>query len=156
MTYPPEQQHPTYQPPQPAGSNVTDYIGPALGILGALMVIAGSLMPWGTVRSVFGSVSINGTDGDGVLTLGAGVAVAAVAALTGLVEQRWLWITQVVLTVGVGALGLLELYNVTSESRDASNGLVHVSVGSGLYVLLLGAGLAVVASVLHIGFKVSR
>lgn len=62
----------------------------------------------------------------------------------------------VVLSVGVGALGVFEIYNVTSESRDSSNGLVHVSVGSGLYVLLLGAGLAVVASVLHIGFKVSR
>lgn len=151
----------TYEPPAPpaaavATPSVSPYVGPALGILGAILIIAGSLMPWATVQSIFGTMSLNGTEGDGIITLLAGIGLAAGAGATAAFQRLWLAIAQAITAGGVAALSLYEINHVTSSLDDAGNELARASAGSGLYVLLIGAVVAVLGGCLHIGLRAQR
>jgi len=74
VTTEPEIKHTTVQVSLPSWPIVTI-------ILAAIVVVIGSILPWATITSGFGSASKNGTSGDGVLTLIlAGLAVCVALA----------------------------------------------------------------------------
>jgi hypothetical protein len=106
---------------------------------GALMAI-GSVLPWLTARTGLGTVSVLGTEGDGVFTLIGG----ALIALLGLVrlERRPSPAGRfAIVALGLGglAIGVLDI-TATNERLAALNPeLVAGSIGAGLYVLLLGS-----------------
>src|SRR5215207_130712 len=59
--------------------------GPALMAVGGGLVLVGSFMPWASVATAFGTISIAGTEGDGKITLAVGLAMVllSVMELTG-------------------------------------------------------------------------
>lgn len=57
---------------------------PAAGAVAAILVIIGSVMPWASVTTPFGTVSAAGTEGDGKLTL-----IAGLLLLGGAVASAW-------------------------------------------------------------------
>ncbi len=86
-------------------------------IAAAAAVIGGSLGPSVTASSAFGSISVAGTDGDGVITAGAGVI-----ALLGF--------------AGAGLLGAYHVFTATDNIADVSNDFVRASVGWGLWLVV--------------------
>lgn len=111
---------------------------PAIIAGSALLVLLGSLLPWATIDTGFGpSISVRGTEGDGVLTLllalaGGAAAVAVVmarkpiAAIGGIVAGG--------LALPIGAYDFIDLARVSG-----GGGLVEAHVGFGLWLVLLGS-----------------
>ena len=112
---------------------------PMIGTLAGVGVGIGSLLPWVTVISIFGSISVAGTQGDGKITLGLAVAVV-IGFLTRL---RWLqWLA----SLGALAVGGYDLINVSRAIGDAESEYVKASTGYGLYIAVGSAVLALVAA----------
>ncbi|MFT7602324.1 MAG: hypothetical protein ACI8TP_005292 [Acidimicrobiales bacterium] len=116
-----------------------------VAIGGFALAALGSLLPWATLNTGFGSISISGTSGDGVITLLSSFFLAGltvIALVLGPVRKKWLLGT----AAGTGLLTLLamwELGNVSSNLGDVSNEFAQASTGVGLWVLLLGSLVAV-------------
>lgn len=113
--------------------------GEKAGLAGGVSAVVGAVLPWAT----FGRRTINGLDGDGLITLVFGIAVGAL-----IVVRDWERMDQ----IGAAVLGLLTLGlagNVYSNLGSASRygyGMYEVSTspGIGLYLTLL-AGILMLA-----------
>lgn len=123
--------------------------GPVISLVGAALVVLGALMPWATLSTAFGSVSIPGTEGDGEIVLILGVVIAVLATLE-LTRQPRLG-----LRIGVGVcagiallIGLIDFSSITDHIRTENLEAGVASVGAGLYAVLLGAGVAIAGAVL--------
>lgn len=139
--YPPSSYENPYQPGPPAGTG-RRRVEPGFGWLlfadGILTAVA-SLLPW----AVFFGTSIDGTNGDGTLTVLCAVIISAVGLIIGF-GQGLLWAPITALAVAglVTITALADIENVTriagispdSFSPDA------VTVGPGLWLTLI-AGL---------------
>jgi Protein of unknown function (DUF2510) len=114
---------------------------------GAAGVVLGSLLPWAKVTAPFiGTVTVSGTDGDGVLTLLGAVVAAGLAVLGfGARRSRGALIGTLVVGLLVAAVAVIDMVDVSDRIADAEGGdlPVQASIGIGLWVTLLGA-LAVV------------
>ena len=115
-------------------------MGPILGLLGAAMVLVGSLMPWATVTTAFGSITASGTDGDGQMTLVIGVILIVLIAgkLASSGKASLLNILIVLAALAALAIAGYDISNV-QEAVDAAAPFGSASVGAGLYVVALGA-----------------
>lgn len=113
-----------------------------IGMVAAVMVIVGSVGPWATVTSGFGSVSANGTSGDGIFTL-----VLAIAALFWLIRYltnedsstgNLIWIA---VLFGISFGIALYTSNNLSELIDseAGNAYVRMSEGWGLTIVQIAS-----------------
>ena len=112
---------------------------PMIGTLAGVGVGIGSLLPWVTVITIFGSMSVAGTEGDGKLTLGLAVAVV----IGFLARLRWLqWLA----SLGALAVAGYDLINVSNSVSDAESEYMKASTGYGLYIAFGSAVLAVVAA----------
>ena len=137
VTTEPEIKHTTVQVSLPSWPIVTI-------ILAAIVVVIGSILPWATITSGFGSASKNGTSGDGVLTLIlAGLAVCVVLAFLAR-PSRWWVILVFVLFVIVTIIGIHDMSSLPVPSADAAQ-YVSVDVGTGLWLCVIGAIVGVVA-----------
>jgi hypothetical protein len=112
-----------------------------LTIAGAVLVVIGSLLPWATVTTFFGSVGYAGTEGDGKITLVIGL-LAAIAAFLELTQDRDTRGAVVVLACAAGGTAVFDLANITDRIATVSSGFVRASAGIGLYAVLAGGGLA--------------
>lgn len=142
------------QPTQP----VTVALNPTMvtttvGVVGALLVVVGSFMPWATLTSGFGSASMAGTDGDGRLTMIAGLALAVLAVSAGVHPTWWLRTVYLLAAALVAATTVLEIIWAGDRAAEASSELAVASVGPGLYMLLVGALIATAAAALHAFWK---
>lgn len=126
---------------------VRDYSGlvrPAiLTMIGGILVAAGSLLPWATISSGFGVLSVNGIEGDGVFTLAIGGGVT----LLGYLEfagggPRWGPGAAFVLSLAGLALGLFEYTNISGRVNETDSEFLRASVGIGVYLILVGAAVA--------------
>jgi hypothetical protein len=95
-------------------------------------VVVGSLMPWISVATAFGSVSVSGTEGDGVITLGAGIVAAVLSAL----RRRLAALIVFALTALVAGY---DVVTVSQQAEDVTTDYVRASVGWGLWLTLAGA-----------------
>jgi hypothetical protein len=115
-----------------------------LTMIGGIMLIVGALLPWANLTSGFGTVSIAGTEGDGVFALGLGaiIALAGFGAFNGSATAR----TAAAL-IGIVAVLLMftEFSNVSRGVKTATGDYTRASVGIGLWVAILGALLSVAA-----------
>ena len=117
-------------------------------VIGSGAVLAlGSVLPWATVSSAFGSISVNGTSGDGGITLVLGVIaiVMGVLLVRGFVATGWLVGTGAVFLVALG-VSLHDASDVSSVSSRISND-IGLSVGFGLWLCLLASIAGLVATV---------
>jgi hypothetical protein len=114
-----------------------------IGAVAALVVAIGSLGPWAKVDTVFGTISVNGTSGDGPLTI-----AAAGLVLAGFLSS--VWVLRWVGAIGALAVGGYDLINASSRFSDlnADNEFARASVAWGLWLVVAAAALAIVASAL--------
>lgn len=108
--------------------------------VGAGAVIIGSAMPWVSVTTVFGEISVNGTEGDGQFTIvGGGIVLV-------LVFLRWYLAALIVASLTGAAL----IYDYTNVSRnvDIDEEFARASVGWGLQLATVGAIVAAIAAFL--------
>ena len=104
-------------------------------------IAIGSLGPWAKVDTVFGTISVNGTSGDGPLTI-----VAAGLVLAGFLSS--VWVLRWVGAIGALAVGGYDLINASSRFSDlnAGNEFAHASVAWGLWLVVAAAVVAIVAA----------
>jgi len=137
---------PRYSPAVP----VTNKTGPIVTLTGAGLAIIGALLPWATVSSVFGTVSVTGTDGDGVIVL----VVSAIIALLATLELtsrsgRELRIGSALLAALVGIVALVDYNNIADHVASTDlEGVGVATIGVGLYVVLLGAAVAFIGALI--------
>lgn len=122
---------------------------PAAGAVAAILVIIGSVMPWASVTTPFGTVSAAGTEGDGKLTLIAGLLLLGGAVASAVVRQRWMRIAQLVVAALTTILAVYELIDISGSAADLDAGFAEASVGAGVYVVLVGAIAATVVALLQ-------
>jgi hypothetical protein len=126
-------------------------------VLGAAVVVLGSLLPWAEVTApLVGTVSKAGTEGDGVLTL-IGALIFGGFALPGLAgkRSRGLLIAALVVALLVAAVAVVDMIDVTERFADVEDQVASVdaSIGIGLWLVLLGAGVAVVGGVMALASR---
>jgi hypothetical protein len=95
-------------------------------------VAVGSLMPWVSVTTGFGSVSVSGTEGDGVFTLGAGI----VAAVLGALRKR---LAVLIVLAIAAAVAAYHVVNVSQRAQEVTTDFARASVGWGLWLVLAGS-----------------
>ncbi len=118
-----------------------------LALVGGCLMVLGSLFPWAQVVSVFGTVTVNGTEGDGKITIVLGLVVAVLGLLAIANRRAKLHILVPILGLVGGGIGLLDLLNASSKFESvASDGFVHPSIGIGLYLVILGGIATLVAA----------
>jgi len=130
--------------------------GPALGMLaGGIVVIVGSFMPWLTATAAFvGTISRSGIDGggDGIFTAIAGglLALGGVARAMRSGSPRTARVLGVLSSVVAALIGVMDIGNVNSKVADltSSSTAVIATVGTGLYVVILGAAIGLLFSFL--------
>ncbi len=124
----------------------------ATAILGFAGVIAGSFMPWARV----GIFTVNGTAGDGVITLalgGAGLLFILIGKTSG---------PTIIARIAAGAAAGIAIYDAhniahvaSKTTADAALFSLQVEVGSGLYLVIAAAVVAMFASSLR-GNEIGR
>ena len=122
-----------------------------LSALGAaLLTIIASFMPAVTVSSAIGSVSagwyIQGGDGPiimfmSLVTLGMGIAYL-------FVEKAWARYTFAAVSAVAALVVLIDTFNMIGKSNSYSNSYVTVSVGFGVYLMLIMSLVLIAAAVL--------
>ena len=112
-------------------------------VVGGLLVAAGSLLPWATVSTLLGSVSISGIDagGDGVFTLVIGTVVAGVGGL--IATEGWTLNrgVRLVLWVAVGMAGavwVVEFIDTWDRVSLFDDTFILGSIGLGLWTVATG------------------
>lgn len=111
---------------------------PAIIAGSALLVLLGSLLPWATVETGFGSISVRGTEGDGVLTLLLALAGGAAAVAVVMARKPMAAIGGIVAGGLALAIGLFDFIDLARATGD-SGGLVQAHTGFGLWLVLLGS-----------------
>ncbi len=122
--------------------------------MGSILLVVGCLLPWITLVTIFGEVSRNGLDdgGDGVVLLVLGLISLLIGFYVGYRRApRWASVVPVV----IGALSMVVLvidYNdvtgrIDRVERQAASS-ANASVGSGLWLSMIGASIVVIAGVL--------
>jgi len=113
------------------------------GLISAAILALGALLPWATVTSVFGTISVAGTHGDGVLTL---LCAVAIGVMFGLWKRPALIVAAVL--AGIASLvGVIDLVNIGRAAADLG-GFIDASPGIGLFLTVLAAIAALVLGVM--------
>jgi hypothetical protein len=107
-------------------------------LLGASALLLGSLLPWAQVNAGLFSRSVNGTDGDGIITLGLAAGIVALLFTMVLKPGSSRGGLICVLVCGLIALAVTG-YDAANITRLADESFVEVEVGIGLYACLGGA-----------------
>ena len=121
-----------------------------VAIGGAIGLIVGSFLEWASIDTPFGSFSVSGMDGDGVITVSVGIIALVLFTL---VKRRAGTIAGVVFAAIGAAIAAIDIADVKSNIDDIaaeSEGLATASVGIGLWLCLAGALVAVVGGILSI------
>ena len=114
--------------------------GIIIGALGLGGIIVGSIGPWATAFIA----SVSGTDGDGKITL----AFAGVGLVGLLVRQGYiLTIMMALAALGVGIYDIINVSHKAAQITFQGEQIAHV--GWGLYVVVGGAVLAIVGSLIE-------
>lgn len=108
----------------------------------------GSFLPWATVTTVFGTASLNGSQGDGKITLVLSLIIVllSVLELNGSSNTRVGALVLALIAVGVGGYDFI---NVNSKLPEASSEFAQASIGVGLYAVVGGGIVAVVGALMN-------
>jgi hypothetical protein len=115
----------------------------ALHLAGGALAVVGSFLPWVTVTTIFGTLSLGGMEGDGVIAAVAGGALCLIG-IVGLSSGKPLLMGGLVLSLALAGLGIFEAIQIGSGTSDISAeaaGLARASIGLGVWVLIAGSAL---------------
>jgi hypothetical protein len=113
-------------------------------VLGGLLIVVGSFLPWLTLDSAFSipTITYNGIErGDGIITLLLGV----ITILIGVSQVTTTRLPGMALRSSIATAviaGMVAIYDYLDEPRHETE--VAVSARSGIWILILGAILAIV------------
>jgi|GEM_PF-2137858 len=113
------------------------------GLVAAALVILGSFLPWATLDAFGAHETVNGMDGDGVITLLVGIAMAALFAI----GKRGTLTAAAVVSLVAAGIGAFELVDVQSVI-DEFGFLVSGGPGVGLFLIVAGGIAGLVLGVL--------
>ncbi len=121
-------------PPVPPRRDLQPRSVALTGIAGAAIAI-GSLLPWATVTTPFGTIDVAGTHGDGQITVILGIVLLAVAFLqwTG-GRIAWFhraWFPTLLLGGAAAAISGYDMVNLSNRIGEVASGLVHAASVSG-------------------------
>lgn len=114
-----------------------------LAIGGALMVVGGFFLPWAS-RS--GSLSLSGAEGRHAFA-GSVVLVAGSLALVSILKlNRWVVIADAMAVIALGAalINVMQIRNANSDVTEPS--IEPLNIGFGLWMVMAGASVILVAS----------
>jgi len=122
-----------------------------IATLGALLVAAGSFLPWATVDAGLLSVSKRGIDGDGAFTLalaGFALIVLIIDLCVPLARSTSSGLRALALLCGVLAtvIAIIDARDIANRFSALQDLSVGVSIGSGLYVVAAGGIVTAVAA----------
>ncbi len=126
-------------------ADTRDRTGPILELVGGALVVAGALLPWASVSTVFGTASVPGTEGDGLIALAVG-GVLCLLAILELGNRQDTRTLALYVAMAAGGLGVYEWITVRDKLLNVSSELARASVGIGIYAVIAGAALAFVAA----------
>lgn len=127
--------------------NQKKLIGGIIVIIMGLVVIIGSILPWATAQSAFGSINKNGIEGDGKITLATGI-IAILCGIAILVSEKnsgWIGLA-VIASIASMAVAIIDLIDVSNKLSGVSNEFIQASAGIGLYVVLVGGIVGIVGA----------
>ena len=141
--------------PPPSGPQVVNAEVPKVGIsietvaiISILVALIGSFLPWARVFFI----TINGTDGDGILTaIGSGIALFLIySSKRAIAKQKngQIQLGFVILCIGItAAIYIYDFVNLTSLSDESSNDFIEISVQPqiGIIVGSIGAVVGTIA-----------
>ncbi|GAY11075.1 MmcQ/YjbR family DNA-binding protein [Pseudonocardia sp. N23] len=129
-------------------------------VVGGLLAAVGSFLPWVTLQAgTFGSLSVAGTEGDGIITLIVGILIVAVGVLRLLKPSIPALVQRVpillgLIVVGLGVYVIINLNSTMAEAGAATGGLAgeladafDFSLGFGLIMTIVGGVVAVVGGI---------
>ena len=123
----------------------------AVAPIGAVLAAIGSVLEWASVDAGFATVSKSGLDADGALTLPASLIFGGLA-LSALIKVWSLgrMIGALVVAALVALIAVVDIADISSRFSDLeAQGIeVDVSVGIGLWLVLLGASVGVAGCVI--------
>jgi hypothetical protein len=129
-------------------------IAGVVALLGGVVGLVGTFLPWAKASAGVFSATVNGIDtDDGKLALVASIAIVLFSLA---LLRRPVNTVFVVLTVlaggGAAIVAAVDLSDTSDRvsTANASSDIVHASTGAGLYVLLIGGGIAIVGAVLSL------
>ena len=123
---------------------------------GAVAVVVGAMLPWASVATPFGTISKNGTDGDGIITMIFGLAAGVLLLLRwNRAPARGLTIAALVVSVLIGVVAVVDMIDVKSRFTSGSVSL-SASIGVGLWLTLLGAVAALAGTIISLASRRSR
>jgi hypothetical protein len=127
--------------------NQQKLIGAIIVIIMGLLIIIGSILPWATAQSVFGSMSKNGIEGDGKITLATGIITLLCGIAILVSEKNSGWIGLAVIASGASlAVAIIDLVDVSNKLSGISNEYVKASAGIGLYIVLVGGIVGIIGA----------
>jgi hypothetical protein len=147
------------EPPTPAASGgapqepTSRRVAPLIAAGAGAFVFIGSFLTWATAGLGIFTVSVAGTDGDGKFTLVLGIAIAVTALIAWTTSPGAIIVTLLasIGAVGVGGYDWHDVNSKISAAKQQLNGNpfaggLHASVGSGLYLVVVGGAIGVIAS----------
>ena len=115
----------------------------------ALISLIGSFMPWGKVTVPFyGTITVSGTDGDGMLTMFLSLiligGIAAYLFVEKLTKMWWRGIPVIAIGAVLLLISVMDWTDIGSKAGQVDKDVAQVSVGAGLILILL-ASIAIIA-----------
>lgn len=150
----------TEKPPKSAPLNVMT----GIAVVACVLCIVGALLPWANVTTpilaeMAGEASVVGTDTpDGKLVIGLAFAALAIVVAFRFARKRWLAVVALLLGSAIAAIGIADSANLEVFENEFGGdlfGLVLISAGPGLYVVILG-GLALAAAAVYLAVTARR
>ena len=116
---------------------------------GAGGLLLGSFLPWASVTTAFGRIDVEGTRGDGVITLVLAIAIGVMGVflVRGSTHRALLIVSLVAASLAL-LVCLIDIGNVSSVASEQTSDEVDASVGYGLYLAAAGAAAAVIGSII--------
>jgi hypothetical protein len=111
-------------------------------MVGALLTIVGSFLPWAKAEGTLLTLSKKGTEGDGMITLIAGVIILVMGILMLLMEKN----TLPLVFAGLGGLGCAAVAVI--DLVDIADKGFGIKAGEGIYMVLVGGVIVVAGAVM--------
>lgn len=124
-------------------------IDTVLFLVGAALIAIGSFMPWAELSSIFGKISVSGNSGDGVITAIIGFAIIIVVSLSVTLFNKNTKLKQylpyIVYLLALGAV-CTAIWDAARMPTTSSE-LAKISIGSGIYLIVVGGIISLASTV---------
>lgn len=109
-------------------------------LIGSMLLIIGALLPWAKMTTAFGTMSLAGYEGDGIISGGIGVLLLIGGLLSKGKLNKPYSIAGAIFGCIAGLVVIPKIFSIGSFTSD----IAYTSAGAGIYVSILGVILVIV------------